>query len=98
MVSYEPLVDATTDVFLHETEKRFARTGEICDFSRWLQFYAFDVIGQVSFSKRLGFLEQNEDVDGIVGAIAKILEYSGPVRKRLPPIPRSLCSCIKILT
>jgi hypothetical protein len=79
LVNYEPLVDSTTKVFLEQTEKLFARTGSVCNFSRWLQFYAFDVIGELTWSKRLGFVERNEDVDGIVAFLGRFLSYAGPV-------------------
>jgi hypothetical protein len=79
LVSYEPLVDNTTRVFLQQTEKLFARTGAVCNFSRWLQYYAFDVIGELTWSRRLGFVEKNEDVDGIVAFIGRFLSYAGPV-------------------
>ncbi|KAK4694893.1 hypothetical protein P7C71_g2762, partial [Lecanoromycetidae sp. Uapishka_2] len=36
---------------------------KICDFAEWLQFYAFDVIGEITYSKRHGFVERAEDVD-----------------------------------
>jgi cytochrome P450 len=77
LVSYEPLVDSTMDVYLAETEKKFARAGQTCDFNRWLQFFAFDVIGDLTWSKRLGFVERNEDVDGIVSFLGDFLSYAG---------------------
>jgi hypothetical protein len=40
---------------------------------------AFDVIGELTFSKPLGFLEQGGDVDGIIAALEKMLDYSGKV-------------------
>jgi len=73
------MVDSTTTVFLEHTSSRFAGKGAACDFARWLQYYAFDVIGDISFSKRMGFIERFEDVDGIIGAIADTLRYSGYV-------------------
>lgn len=79
LVNYEPLVDNTTKVFLQQTERLFARTGTVCNFSRWLQYYAFDVIGELTWSKRLGFVEKNHDVDGIVKFIGDFLSYAGPV-------------------
>jgi len=42
LVDFEPLVDHTTEVFLTELSDRFASTGTICDFGKWLQFFAFD--------------------------------------------------------
>jgi len=80
LVSYEPLIESTTNVFLDKTQELFASTGQACNFSRWLQFYAFDVIGELTWSKRLGFIEKNQDVEGIVGFVSKFLDYAGPVR------------------
>lgn len=40
---------------------------------------AFDVIGELTFSKSLGFLEQGTDIDGIIAALEKILDYAGKV-------------------
>lgn len=36
----------------------------------WLQWYAFDVIGELTLSKRLGFLEGARDVENIAASIA----------------------------
>ncbi|KAK6005955.1 hypothetical protein QM012_006365 [Aureobasidium pullulans] len=35
------------------------------DLAAWLQYYAFDSLGALNFSKMLGFLESGTDVDGI---------------------------------
>ncbi|KAI9692727.1 MAG: hypothetical protein M1820_009432 [Bogoriella megaspora] len=79
LVAYEPLVDSTTQIFLSQTEKLFAKTGNSCNFARWLQFYAFDVVGEITWSRRLGYVERNEDVDGVVGFLGRFLSYCGPV-------------------
>lgn len=80
LVQYEPFVDSTTELFLNQTEKLFAKTGDSCDFANWLQFYAFDVIGEMTYSKRHGFLDENKDIDGIVGYLGKLFAYVAPVR------------------
>ncbi|KAF2101842.1 pisatin demethylase [Rhizodiscina lignyota] len=79
LVSYEPLIDSTMDAFLSQTQKLFANTGESCKFNKWLQYYAFDVIGEITWAKRLGFVERNEDVDGIIAFIDRFLSYAGPI-------------------
>jgi hypothetical protein len=84
LIQYEPFVDSTTELFLSQTEKLYVNTGTACNFSRWLQFYAFDVIGEMTYSKRHGFLEENRDIDGIIGYVANLFDYAAPVR-RLPP-------------
>lgn len=86
LLTFEPLVDSTILAFLGELEGRFVRglagddreeRGEkgICDFGTWLQYFAFDVIGELTFSKRLGFLDRGEDVDGIIGSVERNLNY-----------------------
>lgn len=91
LVNYEPLVSSTLSVFLDKTDEFFANTGRTCDFGQWLQFFAFDVIGDLTWSKRLGFIEENRDVDGIIAFLKKFLSYAGPVRYTVPnPQPQSL--------
>jgi hypothetical protein len=41
--------------------------------------FAFDVIGELTWSKRIGFVERDHDVDGIVKFIGDFLSYCGPV-------------------
>ena len=74
LVEYEGLVDQTTEVFLQVLEERFAR-GNKLDLGRYLQFFAFDVIGELTFSRRLGFIEQGVDVNGIISAIGANFSY-----------------------
>ena len=79
LIQYEPFVDSTTELFLSQTEKLYADTGAACNFSRWLQFYAFDVIGEMTYSKRHGFVEENKDIDGIIDYISNLFNYVAPV-------------------
>ncbi|KAK2767516.1 hypothetical protein FQN54_003673 [Arachnomyces sp. PD_36] len=79
MVQYEPMVNSTTEVFLDQTEKLYASEGKTVDFANWLQFYAFDVIGAITYSKRHGFVDRNEDVDGMVGYLGSLFSYVAPV-------------------
>jgi hypothetical protein len=90
LVNYEPLVSSTLGVFLDKTEEVYANTGRTCNFSQWLQFFAFDVIGDLTWSKRLGFVEEQRDVDGIIAFINKFLSYAGPVSG---PIAESISTC-----
>lgn len=79
LVSYEPLVTSTLTYWLDRTQELYATTGQSCDFSQWLQFFAFDVIGELTWSKRLGFVEGNGDVDNIVKFLGQFLDYVAPV-------------------
>lgn len=79
LVQYEPFVDNTTKLFLKQTEKLYVNNPEGCDFTRWLQFYAFDVIGEITYSRRHGFIENNKDVDGIVDYLSWLFLYVAPI-------------------
>jgi len=84
LVQYEPLIDGTTEKFLDQTEVFFSSKNAICDFTKWLQFYAADVIGEITYSKRLGFIDRGEDVDGIISYLGKLFSYVAPVSLSLP--------------
>ncbi|KAM5363917.1 hypothetical protein ACJZ2D_011769 [Fusarium nematophilum] len=78
LVNFEPLVDSTSEEFLKQLKLRYAgKPGDsgVCDFGTWLQFYAFDVIGELTYSKRLGFVDQGVDVDNIIGNLERLLNY-----------------------
>lgn len=79
LVQYEPFVDNTTKLFLEQTKNIYVNNPEGCDFTQWLQFYAFDVIGEITYSKRHGFVENNKDVDGIVAYLSWLFLYVAPV-------------------
>ena len=79
LVQYEPSVDKATAKFLDQTDALFVAKNAICDFAQWLQFLAFDVIGQITYSKRHGFVDRGEDVDGMVGYLGRLFSYIGPV-------------------
>ncbi|KAI0382135.1 cytochrome P450 [Hypomontagnella monticulosa] len=79
LVQYEPFVDNTTKLFLKQTERLFAGNPDGCDFTQWLQFYAFDVIGEITYNKRHGFVEKNEDIDGIIHYLGDLFLYVAPI-------------------
>ncbi|KAI9840563.1 MAG: hypothetical protein M1837_001543 [Sclerophora amabilis] len=79
LIQYEQFVDSTTEKFLDQTERCYAGGGRICDFAQWLQFYAFDVIGELTYGKRHGFVDRVEDVDGIVQYLGKLFSYVAPI-------------------
>ncbi|RWA14381.1 hypothetical protein EKO27_g755 [Xylaria grammica] len=68
-VTFEPLVDEVLACLEEQLNKKFSDTGVPFNFGEYLQYFAFDVMGTLTFSKRYGFLEKGQDVDGILAAI-----------------------------
>ncbi|KAL3418686.1 cytochrome p450 pisatin [Phlyctema vagabunda] len=75
LVGYEGLVDECMDL-LSQRFSEIANSSQDTDLARWLQCYAFDVIGDITFAKRFGFLDMGEDKEGVFRAIDTRLVYS----------------------
>ncbi|KAK2037087.1 cytochrome P450 [Colletotrichum somersetense] len=68
LISYEPFVDECARIFKQRLEEVSA-AGLPIDLGHWLQGYAFDMIGLISYGSRFGFLDQGEDAHGIFPAL-----------------------------
>ncbi|KAF3192245.1 hypothetical protein TWF225_000505 [Orbilia oligospora] len=76
LLDYEPYVDSTVKVFQQRLEELYVdKAGKECDLGEWLHWTAFDVVGEMTFSRRLGFLEQGRDVDGVIEGTQSQLDY-----------------------
>ncbi|KAK6392882.1 hypothetical protein LTR65_002964 [Meristemomyces frigidus] len=65
----EPFVDDAVKVFLDNMSER---QDQVIDMGNWVQLFAFDVIGEITFSKRFGFMDAAQDdgsFDQINGAL-----------------------------
>jgi cytochrome P450 len=75
LVSYESYVDECAELFSQRLQE-VASVGAYADMGHWLQCYAFDVIGLITYSKRLGFLDRGEDIAGVIAALEDHLWYA----------------------
>jgi hypothetical protein len=50
--------------------------GKPIDFGEWVQWYAFDVIGAITFCKTFGFMDNRSDPRGIIRGIEGGLVYT----------------------
>jgi len=89
LLHYEPSVDSCTSFFFERTQELFASTGRLCSFSTWIQYFAFDVIGEITWSKRLGFVSGNKDVSNIIANVDSFQDY-GTVIGQNPWLDRLL--------
>lgn len=92
MRNFEVYADECTQIFM---DAMLDLDGESVDFSNWLQWYAFDVIGGITFQRRFGFMEQRRDVDGMIAKIDIGLQYVkilGQLPFLIPMLQRTLMS------
>jgi hypothetical protein len=61
LVTYEPFVDQAIDLFTQHLAS-ISEAGAAVDIGHWLQCYAFDVIGLITYGERLGFLNLASDI------------------------------------
>lgn len=82
----EYLVDPCSDIF---TKAMLDLQGQVVDLGEWAQWYAFDVIGAITFSRRFGFMENRKDVNNIIFGIELGLAYAGIIGQ-VPSLHRFL--------
>jgi cytochrome P450 len=75
VVGLEPFVDKCIKTLLERLRQVSDGGKKPINPVRWMQYFAFDVLGQINFSQDLGFLEAGTDVGGIISAIQGILVY-----------------------
>ena len=78
LLSYEGYVDDCVEI-LKMRFSEIARSGQTINLAYWLQCYAFDVIGAITFSNRFGFLDAGEDMGGAIQALDNNMAYSTQV-------------------
>ncbi|KAK7214869.1 hypothetical protein V2G26_002872 [Clonostachys chloroleuca] len=74
MVTYEEAVDAMTAVFTKQLGQ-FANEGRPFHFPHFMQSYAFDVIGQITFNQNFGMMENESDRTGMTKGVRQVLDY-----------------------
>lgn len=75
ILKYEPWVTDTIRVFMQAAEARFAgKAGDegVINLHSWLGFFTADVISNLTYGKRTGFLESGTDVANIHAGIRKV--------------------------
>ena len=99
VMEYEHLVDTTIEVFLKELNHRFAgKPGEqgLIDLHTWLLYFSFDVIGELTYGARHGFIESSSDIAGIICYVESFLNYGFIVcGSKLAVISSVLNRCVR---
>lgn len=72
----EPIESMIMDLMSH-LDKYASPTQRDCNLGNLLHYFAFDVLGEVAFSRRFGFLEQEIDIEGSIKNIDDVQWYDG---------------------
>ncbi|KAI2903012.1 hypothetical protein CBS63078_6052 [Aspergillus niger] len=65
LTSYEPFVDSCIGLFRRQLDQAGSSDSAV-NLAHWVQCYAFDVIGYITFGERFGFLDNMLDVSNII--------------------------------
>ncbi|EAQ84780.1 hypothetical protein CHGG_08794 [Chaetomium globosum CBS 148.51] len=80
VLTFEKFVDQILELLFTQLDQRFAGRETPFDLGDWLQFFAFEVMGTMTFSRQYGFLEKGCDGNGLLGAIWDFMQTAAPVR------------------
>ncbi|KAH7018788.1 cytochrome P450 [Ilyonectria destructans] len=78
LVHLEPFIDDCTSILCARLDE-FAHAATLVDIPRWTQFYAFDVISEMTLGERFGCLTSGKDVSGIIQTLESTLFYAARV-------------------
>lgn len=76
LLHYEPFVDTVGEVFSTRLREMAVSGKEGIDMHHWLQCYAFDVIGNITYGRRFGFLDEGKDIDRCMTSLESSMMYS----------------------
>jgi hypothetical protein len=73
-----PFIEDTIELLVFKLDQ-FADGSANIDLGEWLHFFAFDVLGEVAFSRKFGFLDEGFDVENAIRTIDDSQWYNGIV-------------------
>ncbi|AEO60779.1 hypothetical protein MYCTH_2120753 [Thermothelomyces thermophilus ATCC 42464] len=80
MQQLSPFIDDTVELLVRKIDEFIDKNPRgVFNLGDYLHYFAFDVLGEVAFSRSFGFLEQGKDVDGAIKTIDNSQWYNGVV-------------------
>lgn len=70
-------IEDTERSLMAKLDKMCASETQHCNLGDYLHFYAFDVLGEIAFSRKFGFIEAGFDVEGAIKTIDDMQWYDG---------------------
>ncbi|ESZ98305.1 benzoate 4-monooxygenase cytochrome P450 [Sclerotinia borealis F-4128] len=79
VLEVETLIDETLERLIEKLSTSFADVSKTCMMDDWLAYFAWDVTANVNFGRPFGFIDQEKDVDDLIGDSTRGLYYFAPV-------------------
>ncbi|KAL2882649.1 hypothetical protein SGCOL_001853 [Colletotrichum sp. CLE4] len=86
LMALEEFVDSTVTLFIQCMDELAispsvppSQRKDPINVVEWFQWYAFDVVGELSFSRRLGFLDSKSDVGNMTKVLDSFIQYASTV-------------------
>lgn len=79
MQQLSPFINDTIELLVRKIGEHIDSGKGVFDLGDYLHYFAFDVLGEVAFSRGFGFLEEGRDVDNAIKTIDNSQMYNGIV-------------------
>ncbi|KXT12738.1 hypothetical protein AC579_8915 [Pseudocercospora musae] len=70
-------IEDTERLFVKKLDAMCYSKDQYCNFGNWLHYFAFDVLGEIAFSRKFGFLESGCDLEKAIKTIDDMQWYDG---------------------
>lgn len=84
MAKVEPNIDRSANKFIMRIKGFTQHHSAVLNMSPWLQYFAFDSIGEINFSEAIGLMDAGEDIDSICELDHEMMMYFALVSSRPP--------------
>jgi hypothetical protein len=78
LLKTEALIDDIINAFISKLDNEFVlgeNADKPCDMGKWLMFFSWDVVGQLTFSKTFEFIEKGYDHNKMLDISERAIEY-----------------------
>ncbi|KAH9872210.1 hypothetical protein IAQ61_005045 [Plenodomus lingam] len=74
----EEIMDDNLRTLCAQLESQYmdgASPGKTCDIADWISYFAWDFLGDMTWSKRIGFMEEGKDAGDMLGTAERVMRY-----------------------
>lgn len=72
-------IEDTQKLLKTKLDQKCNSAEQTANLGDWLHYFAFDVLGEIAFSRKFGFLESGSDLEGAIKTIDEVQWYDGIV-------------------